>query len=288
MIEGDLHIHTTASDGWLSPREVARQASAGHLDFISITDHNTVLGLEAAEDALHGSDVLLIPGVELSAQPEEGDELHILGYGFDRDQEAMVEVCRKITRRKNEQMWRIVRRLRQAGIGINVSGLPLEEDDAYMGRPMLAAMLVEDGVVHSMRQAFAKFLGSEGGAYAPMRQFEPGRCIEAIHAAGGLAVLAHPRLQTVDRWIQPLTRMGLDGVEAYRPRLAGNEQLYIEKAAEHFSLFVTGGSDLHGRDNEAPLGSFRVSSRQVETFLDALATRTPSGAPAEWREADAG
>ncbi|MFO7957955.1 MAG: PHP domain-containing protein [Candidatus Brocadiia bacterium] len=288
MIQGDLHIHTMASDGWIPSREIAEQAAAVDLDFISITDHNTVSGIEPAEEVLDGSDVLLIPGVELSAQPEADGELHILGYGFDPTAQALLDVCRSITRRKNEQMWRIVRRLRQEGIGINVSGLPAEEDEDYVGRPMLAAMLVEDGVVHSTRQAFTKFLGSEGGAYVPMREFDPRRCIEAIHAAGGLAVLAHPRLHTVDRWIQPLARMGLDGVETYRPRLAGNEQLYIEKAAEHFDLVVTGGSDLHGRGNEAPLGSFRVSGRQVGTFFDALAARTPSGAPAGWRGADPG
>ncbi len=288
MFQGDLHIHTSASDGRLSPTEVAARAAALGLGFISITDHNTLSGLEPARQALRDTDVLLVPGVELSAQPEEGGELHLLGYGFEAEAEALREVCRQITRRKNEQMWGIVRRLRRAGVGINEAGLPALEDDEYVGRPLLAAMLVEDGVVRSTRQAFTRFLGTGGGAYVPMRRFDPQRCIEAIHEARGLAVLAHPRLETVDRWIHPLARMGLDGIETYRPRLAGNQQLYMEKAAEHFQLFVTGGSDLHGRDNEKPLGSFRVSGRQVEHFFGALTTRAACGPLVSWPSTDTG
>jgi hypothetical protein len=111
-----------------------------------------------------------------------------------------------------------------------------------------------------------------------MRPFSPQDCIEAIHKAGGLAVLAHPSIEVVDRWVAPLAQMGMDGVESYRPALSGNEELYVEKAAEHFGLFVTGGSDWHGREGERPLGAFSVGDTQINGFFAALSSRDGSGA----------
>ncbi len=279
MAKGDLHIHTLASDGLLSPSQVVDRVKEAGLGFFSIADHNTTAGIEEAEAALAGGRPRMIYGVELSAQPKDGDEIHVLGYGFDPNSEALREACRRIVRRKNEQMWRMVRRLRQFGVGIEVADLPTDEEDGYVGRPLLAERLVRRGVVHSTRQAFVRFLGSEGGAYVPMREFSPGRCIEAIHEAGGLAVLAHPTIGLVDAWIDRLADRGLDGAEAYRPGRRGNQQLYIEKAAEHFGLFVTGGSDFHGRRGDDRVGKFTVRRDRLDGFFSALAARTHAGAP---------
>lgn len=269
MARGDLHVHTNVSDGMLTPAAAADAATASELDFFSVADHNTVAGLRAVEGALAKDGPRFIYGVELSAQPAEGDELHILGYGFDSDSSVLLEICRQINLLKAEQIQEMVRRLRRDGVAIDV-GCVCSDDDGYIGRPTLAAALVQEGIVGSLNRAFSRYLGRHRPAYVPMREFSPRRCIEGIHGAGGLAVLAHPTIEIVDRWIEALAAMGLDGVEAYRPALTGNDQLYVEKVAEHFGLFVTGGSDWHGREGERALGAFTLSDGQAAGFFKAL------------------
>ncbi len=273
---GDLHIHTNASDGTCSPSEVVQKAVEGGLGFFAITDHNTVRALRHVEHALAGRDIRFIRGVELSSQPEEGHEVHVLGYGLDPSCRELLDVCRQIRRLKRDQVREIVHRLREEGVDVDVADIFVDDEEAYVGRPVVARVMVRDGIVSSVGQAFGRYLGREAPAFVKMRPLSPGLCIDAIHKAGGLAVLAHPSIEVVDRWLAPLAQLGMDGVENYRPSLAGNEELYIEKAAEQFGLFVTGGSDWHGRDGESPLGTFSVQEDQVSGFFRALGSR---GAP---------
>jgi predicted metal-dependent phosphoesterase TrpH len=269
-MRGDLHIHTTASDGLIGPKQLAREAIAGGLDFVSVTDHNTMDALPLVEAALAGSQVRLIYGVELSSQPERGEELHILGYGVDPGSPSLQAICRAAGERKRQQIREIVRRLEADGLPISADDIANHPDDCYLGRPILASLLKQRGVVGSVGQAFALYLGSDAPAFVPMQRLTPQLCIEAIHAAGGVAVLAHPTMATIDAWIARLTGMGLDGVEVHRPASSGNEQLYVEKAAEHFGLFVTGGSDLHGREWESRVGEFGVDACLLSGFFEAV------------------
>jgi hypothetical protein len=270
MRQGDLHIHTSASDGLVAPAVVAARVAAAGLGFFAISDHNSTTGLPVARAALPPDGPEMIAGVELSAQPGEGEEIHVLGYGVDADCTALREVCRELITRKRRQMLDILSRLRAEGIEVDPQALALEDLERYPGRPALAELLVSDGVVRSAGEAFGRYLSSGAGTFVPMPAFSPALCIEAVHAAGGLAVLAHPLISTVDRWVQALTDMGLDGIEAHRPSLGGNEQLYIEKAAEHFGLFLTGGSDWHGRPKDGPIGSFTVSEDLLAGFFARL------------------
>ena len=267
---GDLHIHTNASDGALSPRELVVRVGAAGFGFFSVTDHNSTRALRSVAVLLGSDPVRFVPGVELSAQPDDGRELHILGYGIDPSCAHLQTVCDEVRGKKRRQVLEIVRRLGGEGIRIEASELPLGDDAAYVGRPMLADMLVSMGAAQSVQDAFGLFLGERAPTFAPMDRVDVATCIGAVHAAGGLAVLAHPTIEIVDRWIAPLADAGLDGVEAYRPALSGNAQLYVEKAAEHFRLLVTGGSDWHGRGGGLDLGEFAVSEDQVREFLAAL------------------
>jgi hypothetical protein len=275
---GDLHIHTNVSDGALPPCEVVQKVADGGLGFFAVTDHNTMGAVPQIERAISGFRLQFICGVELSAQPEEGHELHLLGYGIDPGCAELLDVCRRIRRLKKEQLREIVHRLRQEGVAVDVRHILVDDEDGYVGRPLVAKLLVRDGVVSSFGQAFGRYLGRDAPAFVRMRPFSPQDCIEAIHKAGGLAVLAHPSIEVVDRWVAPLAQMGMDGVESYRPALSGNEELYVEKAAEHFGLFVTGGSDWHGREGERPLGAFSVGDTQINGFFAALSSRDGSGA----------
>ncbi len=269
-MKGDLHIHTDVSDGARSPSAVAGMAVAGGLDFIAVTDHNSLAGIGEAAAVLDGQHAQLICGVELTAQPDDGGEIHILGYGFDPESPQLNELCLEICRRKREQIDRMMSRLQRDGVAVDRELFDSEPEDRYNGRPVLAGWLLEQGVVGSIGQAFARYLGSRGRAFVPMEAMDPAHCIEAIHEAGGVAVLAHPRIDTVDEWLAALVQYGLDGVELFRPALRGNEQLYVEKAAEHFGLATTGGSDWHGRPSEPPLGAFAVARDQMNGFFRIL------------------
>ena len=274
---GDLHIHSNASDGACPPADVVQRVAEGGLGFFAVTDHNTVRALRHVEQALGGRHLQFIRGVELSSQPEEGYEVHVLGYGTDASCHELLDVCRQIRRLKREQVHEIVHRLRGEGVEVDVTDIFVDDEEAYVGRPAVAKVLVRDGIVSSVGQAFGRYLGREAPAFVKMRPFSSGQCIEAIHKAGGLAVLAHPSIEVVDRWLAPMAQVGLDGVESYRPALSGNEELYIEKAAEQFGLFVTGGSDWHGRDGEPPLGTFSVRDDQISGFFAAFASRRDAG-----------
>ena len=274
MAGSDLHIHTNVSDGVYAPAAVTGLAVQAGLSLFAIADHNSLAGLEEAERALPAAGLRLVFGVELSAQPEEGQEIHILGYGVVPGHERLQEVCRRINRRKREQFQQMVDLLKQWGVTVDLNAVLAEiEGDGYVGRPKLAELLVRNGVVKTHGQAVGRFIGRGGPAYVQMREFDPRLCIEAVHQAGGVAVLAHPTVETVDRWVARLVEMGLDGVEALRPALQGNEQLYVEKAAEHFRLMITGGSDWHGREWEPPLGAFAVEEEHIARFVREMELR---------------
>jgi predicted metal-dependent phosphoesterase TrpH len=270
MRSGDLHIHTSASDGLVAPAVVARQVAACGLDFFALADHNSLAGLPQARAALPPGGPQIITGVELSAQPGEGEEVHVLGYGVDPDCPALSEVCRELITRKREQILEILSRLRAEGIDVDPQALALEDLERYPGRPALAELLVSDGVVRSAGEAFGRYLSRGAETFVPMQAFSPALCIEVVHQAGGLAVLAHPFIAAVDRSLRSLVEAGLDGIEVHRPTLTGNEQLYIEKAAEHFGLVATGGSDWHGRGRDGPIGKFSVTEEMLRGFFERL------------------
>jgi predicted metal-dependent phosphoesterase TrpH len=278
-MSGDLHIHTTVSDGNLSPEALADAALECGLRFFAVTDHNAVAAVRRVQRVLPDGAARFVTGVELSAQPSDGQEIHILGYGIDPGNETLIAVCKEIIALKTEQIQEIICRLRRDGVDAEYAAPTNDDSAGYLGRPALAEQLVRTGVVDSLNQAFWRFLGETAPTYVPMRAFEPQPCIDAIHEAGGLAVLAHPSIETVDRWVAALADAGLDGVEAYRPSLGGNAQLYVEKAAEQFRLVVTGGSDWHGRPSERPLGQFTVAAALLGDFFGALGAGPPEPMP---------
>ena len=271
---GDLHIHTTISDGHSTPEEVLRDVLAARLAFFSVTDHNSVGGLHAVEAALPADGPEFIRGVEISAQPAKTTELHILGFGFDPQSQALRDLCHRVTRCKKRQLRCIVEVLQRDGLDVSQDDLALGDDDNYVGRPVLAELLVSKGIVPTFSSAFKRYLSTNAPTYMPMEHLHPQFAVDTIHAAGGLAVWAHPNVADVDNWISVLVDAGLDGIEVYRPALRGNEQLYVEKAAEHFGLLVTGGSDSHSRTATDRPGCFTVTDEQIADFLAVLRART--------------
>ncbi len=278
MSRVDLHIHTTASDGTLTPTEVVQTAIENGLSAIAITDHDTTGGLEEALAAAEGTVLEVVPGIELSAEHGSG-EAHILGYFVDRRDEALQEMLAVLRRARRERARKMIGKL--AGMGVIVSWGRVQEiagDSSAFGRPHIAEALREKGYVDSINEAFYRYIGLDGPAYVARYKLTPSQAVEIVRAAGGLPVLAHPWHQR--DMIVSLSACGLVGLEACYPRYSDEEREELASLAERYGLIVTGGTDFHGYadDGDLTLGDVPVPPDSLER-LRAMANRGPdSGA----------
>ncbi|BHH83252.1 PHP domain-containing protein [Desulforhopalus sp. 52FAK] len=246
----DLHIHSTMSDGTLSPTEIVDLAVRKGLSCIALTDHDTIAGYKEAR--AHGEDVGLdvISGVELSVV-FAGDHLHLLGYFVDCDNSELLEGLFELHGARDKRNSEILRNLSELGITIDEYELRRISTTGETGRPHIAKILLQRGVVRSMDEAFDKYLGRNGSAYVTRFVYDIKRGIDLIHGAGGLAVVAHPlNLLKNDMdsgsILKTLKELGLDGVESYYPTHSRKYRKQLVKLAQSHGLFVTGGSDYHG------------------------------------------
>lgn len=263
----DLHLHSTASDGSLTPGALAQAAAAGGLDVIALTDHDTVSGVADASRAAAAS-LHVIPGIEVSTTFEAG-ELHMLGYFIDPEHTAITEYSSEAANVRRTRMHGMLRRLERLGVRvaydevIAVAG----KGEVAIGRPHLARALVQRGYAHSFSDAFDRYIGDRGPAFLPTEMLSPRAAIELIHSAGGVAVWAHPRAALFQREIRRFADWGMDGVECYRPRCPPEESITLESTTRSLGLLVTGGSDWHG-EWHGRLGEFSMSRDEVGAFLE--------------------
>jgi len=250
----DLHTHTTASDGSLSPTELIGRAAQLQLGAIAITDHDTVAGLEEGIAAAKRHNLPLITGVELSVEDEVG-RFHLLGYGFDPTDGALASALIELRELRSERNRAIMAKSADLGLPIEWSDVLRQVGDGgeVVGRPHIAAALVEKGIVATIQEAFDKYLATGRPLYTPKDGLTPRRAADLLHATGGIAVMAHPALT---RWSEPESLAkrlrslkedaGLDGVEAYYSQHTPEQtESYLRIAAE-LDLVVSGGSDFHG------------------------------------------
>jgi 3',5'-nucleoside bisphosphate phosphatase len=263
----DLHVHSTASDGSLSPAAVARAAKAGRLDVIALADHDTAAGFAEASAAATGA-VHVIPAIEMSTL-HDGGELHILGFFIDPKTSRMLDYAESAGRRRESRMHDMIQRLANIGIAVSFEDVrrSADADTRSIGRPHLARALVERGHAATMSEAFDRFIGDDAPAYMPVQLLSSEDAIALIHDSGGVAVWAHPRPETFDAQLLRLVDMGLDGVECFRPRCPPHEAVRLEAVARELALLVTGGSDWHGPWH-GRLGDFAVGRDEVAAFLD--------------------
>ncbi|MBD1371244.1 PHP domain-containing protein [Hazenella sp. IB182357] len=245
----DLHTHTTASDGILTPEKVVRRAASKGLLAIAITDHDTVSGIEEAQKTGDEVGVEILPGVELSTL-WKGTEVHILGYGIDfhnTEFKRLLEKQRNVRKIRNEMM---IARLNDLGIPITLAEVNArkrpEMKDLNVGRPHIAEVLMERGVVSSVTEAFERFLGKDGMAYVTPKRISPLDAISLVHQFGGAAVLAHPGLYDQDEIIPILAEQQLDGMEVDYPEHNEKKRTHYRQLAEKYQLLQTAGSDFHG------------------------------------------
>lgn len=262
----DLHLHSTASDGSLSPGALVRAAARGGLDVIALADHDTVAGVGEASNAAAGA-VHLIPAIEVSATHDAG-ELHVLGYFIDPSHPALIAYSDEAVRARRTRMRGMLERLERLGVRVEYEEVAAAAGPggAAIGRPHLARALVNRGYVRSFADAFDRYIGDRAPAFLPTDLHSVRTAIELIHTVGGVAVWAHPRASSFEREIRRFARWGLDGAECFRPRCPPEECLALEATTRSLGLLVTGGSDWHG-EWHGRLGEFSMSRDEVGAFL---------------------
>jgi len=244
----DLHVHTTASDGLLTPSQVVDRAAAAGLAAVGIADHDTVAGIEPAlaRAAELGSGApLVVPAVEINTDWEEG-EIHILGYFIDWRGPALTRTLEGLRRGRLRRIEKIVGALRGLGITVSVQRIISLCEEGSVGRPHVARALVEAGYVSSVREAFQRYLARGRPGYVARDRFTPVKAVRTVREAGGVAVLAHPGLDTSPEFIDELIEAGLEGVEVYHPDHGPEAERFYLALAARKGLVVTGGSDSHG------------------------------------------
>lgn len=265
----DLHVHSTFSDGTLSPHDLVAWARRCGLRRFALTDHDTTAGLAQARAAAAESGVEVIAGIELSAwhsKEGHGKEIHILGYFVDPDSPELQAVTERQRTARQQRAEQIGTRLAALGCPIDVDAIIAEVGGGNVGRPHIARALIDAGHVSSFDEAFSRFLAANGAAYVPASRLSATHAISLVHRAGGLAVLAHPGVEGIDDAIPELVRAGLDGIEADHPAHDASTAARYRRMAERLGVIATGGSDFHEARPGHGLGTFGIAADTYEAL----------------------
>lgn len=275
MARVDLHLHTTHSDGTLTPEALVAEAAARGVTLIAITDHDEVGGILPAQAAGRACGVTVLSGVEINTEVGRED-VHILGYGFPPDAPELVDALHMLRRDRLARMDRMLARLLIQGHTVERERVLAIAGHGSVGRPHLARAMVEAGIVPTVNAAFDKFLSIRGSAYVPRTPYPPEEAIALIRRAGGLAGLAHPgKLGDALRIIRRLLPAGLEALEVYHSDHPPTAVARIARYAAQYGLLPTGGTDSHGPHGPrpVPIGSVPVPDEVGERLLARLAER---------------
>ena len=259
----DLHMHSTCSDGELSPTQLVSMAKRRGLSAIAITDHDSVGGYEEAHKAAEGSNLTVITGTEISADFTR--EIHILGYFIDPSEAVLkLELERQAQIREN-RVHEICGRLAKLNIVIDADEI-LKTVKGNVGRPHIARVLVKQRHVPSFNAAFQKYLGRHAPAYVDVERVSAERAIDLIHGAGGIAVLAHPGVERLESKLYALKEMGLDGLEVNHPAHKKSIRTALRAHATRLGLLISGGSDMHGHRSTCKIGDLGISEAEFQAM----------------------
>ena len=267
----DLHTHSTYSDGVTTIEANVAAAAALGLEGIGITDHDTTAPFEVARAAADAAGIEAVLGTEFSAE-EAGISVHVLGYWIDPGYPPLAEELDRLRDERTDRARRMVARFQELGIAITFDRVAALAGEAPIGRPHVAAAVVELGAATDLREVFDRYLADGGPAYVEKHAVAPERAVELLVAAGGVAVLAHPGLYG-DRSgatglpVEVVARMrasGLAGIEAHHPDHTEEQRRHFEVVAAELDLVVTAGSDHHGRGDEDRLGRATTPREVVE------------------------
>lgn len=267
----DLHTHTTASDGKNSPSENVLLAVQKGLAAVAITDHDTVAGVQEALKTAEQYELEVIPGIEISTL-SAGQDIHILGYYLDYEHPQLWESLEKLRDTRNLRNEMLIERLNKLGIDITMQEVAAKQitKGGNIGRPHIADVLMEKGIVASLQEAFEIYLGKEGKAYVNPPRIAPEEAIKIITQYNGIPVLAHPGLYDQDHLIEDLVKAGLRGIEVYHPDHSTEDVKRYQDYAQQYQLITTGGSDYHGVRNGEVFHGEMGSQEVREDTLEAL------------------
>ena len=265
----DLHVHTTASDGQYTPRQIIEKAAEKNITAIAITDHDTVAGLEEGAAAAKEHGITFVPGVELNISYPTG-EFHLLGLGFKQISPSLTEILDNLVKNRELRNVQIIEKMREAGVDITLEEMIADFPDTVLGRPHFAAELVKKKVVKTRQQAFDRYLAKGRPWYVARVGSNLDEAIVAVKESGGVPVIAHP-MSLYLSWgklpdaLQNFYDRGVMGLEAFHPGARVTECLRLEELAQKIGYFVTAGSDFHGEKirGDRKLG-YTCGGRKIE------------------------
>lgn len=270
----DLHLHTLASDGRLTPTELIQLVVKQGLKTVSITDHDSTEGLaEAYEAAKEFPYLRIIPGIEMSADLP-GNEVHVLGYFLDYHDVEFQATLTEFRRGRVDRAQIMVEKLDALGMHVEWEQVQRFAGDGSVGRPHIALALVEAGYFEEPKEAFEEYLGNDGLAYYDRPKLNPIESVEMIKRVGGVPVLAHPTfMNDMESGIVELMKVGLVGMEVYYAQYDDDTVRHLARLAKEYDLIPCGGSDYHGLGNSGePLpGTLGPPDETIDLLEDAAA-----------------
>jgi predicted metal-dependent phosphoesterase TrpH len=274
----DLHLHTTKSDGKLSPTELVQFVVKQGLHFISLTDHDTVDGIEeAASETKRYSGMEFANGVEISANAL-GEEVHILGYFIDPLSSELLETLKRAQEDRANTGKLILNKLGELGMPVKWESVELLANGGTITRPHIAQAMIDAGYILTIQEAFDKYIGEGGPANVDRKRFSHTKAINLIQSSGGVAVLAHPAryVRGLEKRLPELVRAGLVGLETYYKDYTPSEVNYLLSLCKFYKLIPTGGSDYHafGSNDEVNPG---ITGPPEENFFALKALSRSNG-----------
>ena len=246
----DLHVHSTESDGTLTPEELVAEAKKAGLAAFALTDHDTCQGVGKAMPCAVSAGIELIPGIELSTD-YHGKEVHIVGLYIDIENEQLLKKTAEYRKCRSERNALMVEALQKEGLSITMEELVAENPDCVITRANIARFLYEHGQIKSVREAFDRYIGDHCKCYVGRLKVSSSDAVRLIKAAGGIAILAHPLLYGLSsthlqKLIEELKEARLDGLEAIYSTYTTGEEQQMKRLAKENGLLISGGSDFHG------------------------------------------
>jgi len=272
-IVADLHIHSNYSDGSHSIDCIIKKAIQKKLNVISLTDHDTIDGVDEAIKIGTANGITVISGVEISSEIED-QEIHILGYFIDIKSDDLRFYLSQFKKERQERAERILKNLKAQGVDLTIEDVLQFSESKPITRPHIAAALIKKRIVGSYYEAFYKFLGDYSSAYEKKKHSSLNVVIELIKSCGGIPVLAHP-YNLSDGKLNQIINSGIMGIEIEHPTIKRNLKTHLKKLMISNSLIETGGSDFHGglRKDDTNFGKFGLSNEQVKNLFNFIQKR---------------
>ncbi len=274
----DLHVHTTASDGSCSPTQVVQLALDIGLHAIAITDHDTTAGIAEAQAAAAGTELRIVPGIEISAD-YLGNEIHVLGYFIDPNAPSFQIMLDWAVAERDRRNQVLAEKLTACGYPVDLDALARQYPHTVNGRVRIAKALMEQGMLSSVSEGFSRLFGEGQPCYVPRQHFPFRKAVQVIRDAGGLAVLAHP-LQygygctELDALLEACRNSGMCGMEVWYAAYDAGQQAALLNLANHHGLAPTGGTDFHGANRpQIALGTGQGDLAVRDNVLTALEAR---------------